>query len=257
MEISRKSGKRTIEWINTKKSSKQEVYDFYERFRNQLKGRGVSILPPKLDVKAKKSEIVNELAMYEQWNNSLIEYSPANIMAKNKNLKKYVLSPNHSVMNKERRINAFENFVDKAVDSGKYDLSGVLAGIGRKNIEDTYEQTQPTGRTHRKGSWAHDVITQAIDDGILPSGLEGWDSQDAFDYIIMMDYTPDDYLDIYNEFFNENNYSIDNPEYYEDVTDFINAIQEYTYEHPLHDGRMDTHYRNNLVEWLKNKRNKV
>ena len=255
MEISRKSGKRTIEWINTKKSSKQEVYDFYERFRNQLKGRGVSILPPKLTSKAKKSEIVNELAMYEKWNESSIEYSPANIMAKHKNLKEYVRKPNHSIMNKERRITAFENFVDRAVNSGKYDLSGTLTGIGRPSINDKYKQTQSSGRTHRKGSWAHDVIAQAIDDGMLPSGLEGWDSQDAYDYIIMMDYTPDDYLEIYNDYFNQ--YEINSPEYYDDITNFINAIEEYTFEHPLHEGKMDTHYRNNLIEWLKNQRNKV
>ena len=65
-EFSRKSGRRILENIDTKKSSKLEVFEFYKRQHKQLKSKGGQV-GKILEMKSvKKSDLVRELERLEQ-----------------------------------------------------------------------------------------------------------------------------------------------------------------------------------------------
>lgn len=252
-EISRKSGKRTVEWINTKKSGKREVYDFYERFRKQLQSRG-NVMSPKLDYgTTTKSRLVVELERFEEMEKETLRpYSHANLQKKYDKIRE-AISKSNKISYIEKMINAFDKRVAEAV---KLKMPGVEDFFTTNDGDDSI-RTGKSGRTEFKGIFAHDIVKEEIDRGRAPSGLYGWDdSQDFFDYLRERDFN-ESMVNLFNEEFNVDGYEEGTPEFADAMNDFLNDIAYYNNEIlklDAHDymnltNRKD--YIDKLIEWLK------
>ena len=154
-EISRKSGRRTLEWINTRKSSKSEVYDFYRRFRSQLQGRGIKI--PLLPSTTKKSDIVSTLMSFEQVEreNALErEYDRLVRTALNNSPDKFA-----------NDMRKYENRLKNLHKNKLIDIHTFMGGKFLTTNDESIERSEST--SEHKGRAAGDLVAQLYEEGLL------------------------------------------------------------------------------------------
>lgn len=254
-EINRKSGRRILEQIDTKKLSKSEVYDFYKRFRKQLQGRG-NVMSPKLDYSTTtKSRLVVELERFEEMEKETLRpYSHDNLQKKYDKIREAIYNSN-KFSYVEKMIETFDKMVTKAVElkmPGVEDFFTTWDGKDSIHLDTNY-------RTEFSGIFAHDVVKAEIDMGRAPSGLDGWDdSQDFFDYLRERDFGGR-MVDLFKEEFNVDNYEEGTPEFADAINDFLNDIAYYNNEVL----KLDEHdymnltnrgdYMDKLKKWLKDR----
>lgn len=154
-EISRKSGRRTLEWINTRKSSKSEVYDFYKRFRSQLKGRGIKI--PLLSPTTKKSDIVSTLISFEQ-----AERETALEREYNRLVRTALKNSPDKFANDMRK---YENRIKNLHKRGLIDINTFMGGSLLTSNDESIASSEST--SEHKGRAIKDLYAQFVDEGLL------------------------------------------------------------------------------------------
>ena len=163
-EFSRKSkSKHIIENIDTTKVSKQEVYNFYLRWRKQYDPKS-----KKLDVKkVKKAEIVRELYKLEALQHGTIQMQ--NVKNFETNFQKAAQkAPTAANIKTLERL---QKQADKLLKAGK--ISKQQAAIFEQTTEEAKarkkasSQQQPRTKranVHYKGRYAYDYIKKMVDD---------------------------------------------------------------------------------------------
>lgn len=180
-EFSRKSGRRVIENINTKKASKQEVFAFYKRQRAQLQRHGEKV-DPLLKIKnVKKSDIVSQLAKMEkmQLESSLGRRYQQTVKRMG------AQTPSQAA----KSILGFEKHIRELESKGKIDLKNILGGTLDLNFAPEPEPKPEPSRAGGKkqaikyrGRLAHDLIANWVDDGLLdPETFD--DSEEIWEYM--------------------------------------------------------------------------
>lgn len=218
-EFSRKSGRRILENIDTKKSSKLEVFEFYKRQHKQLKGKGGQV-GKILDMKAvKKSDIVKELERLEQVQEAV------RAKQQEKQLEKYTQKYEQtkkemekmSVRASVKEYKRFQKSLKAAATRGDINLETFLEGafkeITKKKKKVKKEVVQPevpkketSGNLSSKGTkgilkkpsltfkgrLAHDLVSKWVDDMLMdPDSFE--DSDTIFAAMETVDENPTDY----------------------------------------------------------------
>ena len=189
-EFSRKSGRRVIENINTKKASKQEVFDFYKRQRAQLQRRGEKV-DPLLKIKnVKKSDIVSQLAKMEKME---LESS---LGRRYQQIVKRIGAQTPSKAAKT--ILEFEKHIRVLESKDKIDVKNILGGTLDLNFAPEPEpepeplpdlpgfEPEPPRAGGKKqvyrGRFAHDLIANWVDDDLLDT--ESFDdSEEIWEYM--------------------------------------------------------------------------
>lgn len=187
-EFSRKSGRRVIENINTKKASKQEVFDFYKRQRAQLQRRGEKV-DPLLKIKnVKKSDIVSQLAKMEK-----IELESSLGRRYKQTVKRMgAQTPSQAA----KSILGFEKHIRELESKGKIDVKNILGGTLDLNFAPEPEpeplpdlpgfEPEPPRAGGKKqvyrGRFAHDLIANWVDDGLLDTETFD-DSEEIWEYM--------------------------------------------------------------------------
>lgn len=191
-EFSRKSGRRVIENINTKKASKQEVFDFYKRQRAQLKRRGEKVEPLLKIKNVKKSEIVSQLAKMEK-----MELESSLGRRYQQTVKRMgAQTPSQAA----KSILGFEKHIRELESKGKINVKNILGGTLDLNFAQESEpepeplpdlpdlEPEPPRAGGKKqaikyrGRLAHDLIANWVDDGLLdPETFD--DSEEIWEYM--------------------------------------------------------------------------
>lgn len=189
-EFSRKSGRRVIENINTKKASKQEVFDFYKRQRAQLQRRGEKV-DPLLKIKnVKKSDIVSQLAKMEK-----MELESSLGHRYQQTVKRMgAQTPSQAA----KSILGFEKHIRELESKGKIDVKNILGGTLDLNFAPEpepepeplpdlpdFEPEPPRAGSKKqvyRGRLAHDLIANWVDDSLLdPETFD--DSEEIWEYM--------------------------------------------------------------------------
>lgn len=210
-EFSRQArSKRILESIDTKKSSKKQVYDFYQRWRKQygVKGKGLDFQ------KAKKEDIVRELYVMEARQHVEIQQAPVKLFEK-----QYKQAKELPVNQAAAALTKLQKKAEKLEKAGK--ITKQQANV----FQATTQQPKPrkksssTGRTkprrkntYYKGRFAHDYIKKMVDDSILDDTDDFDDSQEIWYALDLID----DYSEDFN-FFKEHysgNYKEGSKDYY-------------------------------------------
>lgn len=211
-EFSRKSrSKRILESIDTKKSSKREVYDFYKRWRKQYGAKGKA-----LDIKqASKADIIRELYQLEAHQHGELQ----NIDVKRfeqqyEKVKEQIKTPSKEAADALKKLQA---------KAAKLEKAGKIAK-GKANIfQETTEQPKPrhrteqkTGRKQRtnryyKGRFAHDFIKKMCDDGLIDTD-DFEDSQEIWYAIDLLTLNSDEF-DFFDDHY-EGEYKKGSRDYY-------------------------------------------
>ena len=185
-----KRGYRTIEWIETRKSTKSETYEFYKRARKQLQRQGVKVDPLLKEKKVKKSDIIRELEKFEtihqakrereleEQYNTMVEFMDA-------------VTPSEA----EAAFNKFQKKLLFQESQGLISLKNIFGGglslpFGSNAPE---PEPEPDGidvgvepvappRTKYTGRFAHDLIAKWCDDGLLDTE-DFEDSDEIWDFM--------------------------------------------------------------------------
>lgn len=184
-EISRKSGRRIIESIDTKKSSKQEVFDFYKRFRAQKKRAGEKV-PPMMKIKdVKKADIVKQL---EVWERAPYERK---IEEKYKAFQETATAKAPAEAAKEYR--KFMKDVQLLQKSKLIDIKSVLGGTLQTPFEEKPKPIPkgsaaaaapaPVPVPKYKGRFAHDLIKKWVDAGLIDNTDDYDDSEEIWEFL--------------------------------------------------------------------------
>lgn len=174
-EFTRKSGRRNLESIDTRKASKQDVYAFYERTQKQLKQRGEK-LKNKIDSKAAtKADIVKAL---EQDINRLNQIErERSLMQDYEKIKKKILTMTGTQANEE--FTKFESKLARMEKAGKIDLKRFSGGSFYYKYQTEEIDAEGMTKTTYHGRFAHDKVKAWIDEGLLDPE-EYADSDDMF-----------------------------------------------------------------------------
>lgn len=192
-EFSRKSrSKHIIESIDTKKSSKREVYDFYKRWRKQYGVKGKA-----LDYKtANKAAIIRELHQLEAMQHVEIQTSEVKGFERQyEKVKEQIKTPSKQAAEALKKLQAKAERLEKA---------GKIAKGKAKIFQETTEQPKPRHRTEQKqsrtqrqnkyykGRFAHDFIKKMCDDGLIDTD-DFEDSQEVWYAIDLLTNNSDDF----------------------------------------------------------------
>lgn len=222
-EISRKSGRRVLESIDTKKSSKQEVYAFYKRFRAQKKRAGEKV-PPMMKIKdVKKADIVKQLEVWER------QPYEKKVEAKYRELQGALqaVAPSQAAKNYRK----FMKDVQLLQKSKLVDIKNILGGT----LETPFETAAPAMPKAAaapaapaappvtiqkyKGRFAHDLIAKWVDDGLIDNTDDYEDSEPIWAFMAETTQKAKEY-----EFF-QNNYegmnAVGTNAYYEEFKEFL------------------------------------
>lgn len=245
-EFSRKSGRRILENIDTKKSSKLEVFEFYKRQHKQLKGKGGQV-GKILDMKSvKKSDLVRELERLEQIQEVVREQQQEKQTAKytQKFEQTKAAMEKASVREAKQQYQQFQKSLKAAASRGDIDLKTFIGGafkdITKKKKKEKVtvpEVSRPTfqaGGTSKgflkkasttfKGRLAQTLVSKWVDDMLLdPDSFE--DSDTIFAAMETVDENPTDY-----QFFKDY-YAGDEKEgsqsYYEEFQGFLDIMPNF------------------------------
>lgn len=227
-EISRKSGRRIIESIDTKKSSKQEVYDFYKRFRAQKKRKGEAV-PPMMKIKdVKKADIVKQLEVWER------QPYERKVEENYKKLQQGMLAVAPSEAAKSYR--KFQKDLQLLQKSKLIDIKNILGGTLATPFEEkppaapkaaaaAAPAPQPVNVTRYKGRFAHDLIAKWVDDGLIDNTDDYEDSEPIWQFMAETTQKAKEY-----EFF-QSNYEGENltgtNAYYDDFKEFLQDCENF------------------------------
>lgn len=193
-EISRKSGRRILESIDTKKASKQEVFDFYKRFRTQKKRSGEKI--PLLKIKeVKKSELVSLL---EAWEREPLERELEAEYTKMQQ-KMTSIPPEAAAKQYTQFQKQLQFLKSMKMINPKNILGGTLEQPFEVKESQPQRVTQQVQVTKYKGRYAHDLIAKWVDDGLLDT--EDYDDSDQiWEFMSTTNQKHEEY-DFFNDFY--------------------------------------------------------
>lgn len=193
-EFSRKSrSKRILENIDTARSSKAEVYQFYQKWRKQY-----GLKDKSLSSSAKKSEIVRELYKLEAYQSGKIKQRPVELFEEQyKKIKEQ--QPSNQTTQQLEKLQAK---ADKLLKAGK--ISKAAANLFQTSTEqpkarhkEKAERTQ-RANVYYKGRYAHDYIKKMIDDSIINDSDDFEDSQEIWYTLDLIKQNSDD-LDFFKK----------------------------------------------------------
>ena len=229
-EFSRKSGRRVIENINTKKASKQEVFDFYKRQRAQLQRRGEKV-DPLLKIKnVKKSDIVLQLAKMEK-----MELESSLGRRYLHTVKRIgVQTPSQAA----KSILGFEKHIRELESKGKIDVKNILGGTLDLNFAPEPEpepepeplpdlpdlEPEPPRADSKKqtikyrGRLAHDLIANWVDDSLLDTDTFD-DSEEIWEYMEATEEQAEDF-NFFSDYYS-GTYKKGTSKYYDSFKEFL------------------------------------
>lgn len=171
-EFTRKSKSRqNLQSINTARASKQEVYDFYKKWKQQygIKGKGLSKA-------ASKADLVKELEKIEQIQHETIQ-------AATKARTEKAISKQYEQIKKKELAStpgsAFEEFqklnrkVEQLKKIGRIDKDTTFFKKTTEKAKPRKKSSQSRARrkqrrnVYYKGKFAHDYIKKMCDDGLI------------------------------------------------------------------------------------------
>ena len=211
-EFSRRSGRRILESIDTRKANKQEVFDFYQRQRKQLKSKGGQVGKALKLGDVKKSDLVQELEKLEQIQ---INVRAAQKAEKTKYYTEKYEETKKAMRDDERSkgifggiaiYKQFEKSLKSAAARGDIDLKTFIGGafkdIGKKKTKEEKEKAkrhkkqqaepeQPKRKNYEessrsplrkpsrsfRGRLAHDLVSKWVDDALIDTDY--FDDSDA------------------------------------------------------------------------------
>lgn len=279
-EFSRRAGRRILESIDTRKASKQEVYEFYQRQRKQLKSKGGQVGKALKLGEVKKSELVKELEKLEAVQSSV------RAAQKEEQTKRYTSKYEQtkremeraSVWEAKKQYEKFQKSLKAAASRGDINLKTFIGGAFKeitskkktqKAMKDYEERASRAEAAQRrtesrkglkrassvfKGRLAHDLVSKWVDDMLLdPDTFD--DSESIWAAMEVVDENPTDF-----NFFKEN-YTGEEKEgsqaYYEEFQEFLDIIPEFEAalaaageEIPPYPS---SEYWNRLVEWRRSR----
>lgn len=172
-EFSRRSGKRILENIDTKKSSKQEVYDFYKRSRAQLMRRGDSV-DPLLKVKeVSKKDLVRAIEKLQYTERSTYlerEYTKITATATQKPPSEFA-----------RESLAFTQKLQRYFQHGELDLKKFMGGRFVADYQQIITDAEGRQKTVYRGKFAQEQVARWVDQGILADTDDYLDSDDMWE----------------------------------------------------------------------------
>lgn len=225
-EISRKSGRRVIESIDTKKSSKQEVFDFYKRFRAQKKRAGESV-PPMMKIKdVKKADLVQQLEAWER------EPYERKIEEKYKALQESLtaVAPSEAAKNYRK----FQKDVELLQKSKLINIKNILGGTLATPFESKAPTApaapaaaapQPVSVKRYTGRFARDLIAKWVDDGLIDNTDDYEDSEPIWLFMAESTQKDEEY-----KFFQQNYEGaakVGTNAYYEDFKEFLQDSENF------------------------------
>ena len=218
-EINRKSGRRLLETINTKKSTKSEVYDFYKRFRKQLQGRGIK--SKLLSYNVKKSDIVKELESFEKQeleNSLMTQYNRLISKVSTIGAKKVVVA-----------TTKFENRLKMLDKSGMIDLKtfnggSFLSEMTRTMMENDIPYTDESQVKKFKGKYAQDMVREWIDQGLLDP--ETYEESDKIFTDMESVRKNNEKFKMFEEIY-EGKATLHSSKYYEDFEEFLKDFKKF------------------------------
>lgn len=241
-EISRKSGRRIVESIDTSKVSKQEVYDFYKRFRAQRKRAGETVEPLMKLKDVKKADIVRTL---EKWEREPLERKAE---AEYKKLQEQLkaVTPSEAAST----YGEFQKKLDFWRKNRMIDISNVMGGtLAQPFVEiekpaatttDTAATAaaattaaapvvyQPITVTRYKGRFAHDLIAKWVDDGLIDNTDDYEDSEPIWEFMAETTQKAEDYQFFQDQYEGEN--AVGTNAYYQEFKKFLDDIQKFEAE---------------------------
>ena len=290
-EFSRKGrNRRILESIDTKKSTRQEVYNFYIRTRQQLMGNKFDV-GTKLDRQSKKSEVVNEidrlLKMQNDPNAIVDRYvnTYKSIMQNSTKSRRAFARAEDKIQTMQRQllydINTTKGLTQAFIDREDEEYVGGLMiyqddplykdnylrenGYKHKGMHvhtdsagRKYYKEYTTFGTARRGPMAQDAIAYAVEQGWLKT--EDYDdSQDMFSDLYAMAIN-DELYEIYEE--NYLKYATDDDkkimgtsQYYDDFIAFLEDIEEWEISNNMQGiSRSSTTYRKKLDDYIAKRR---
>lgn len=207
-EFYRRSGRRILESIDTRKANKQEVFDFYQRWRKLLKSKGGQVGKALKLGDVKKSDLIQELEKLEQ--------IQINVRAAQKAEKTKYYTEKYEETKKEMqgsgiwggvaKYKQFEKTLKAAASRGDIDLKTFIGGafkdIGKKKTKEEKEKAkrkkkqqaepeQPKRKNYEessrsplrkpsrsfRGRLAHDLVSKWVDDALIDTDY--FDDSDA------------------------------------------------------------------------------
>lgn len=253
-EFSRKSrSKRILENINTAKSSKRDVYNFYERWRKQygIKGKSIDF------AKSNKADIVRELYKLEAYQGAEIKAAPIKLFEKQYKQAKELPAQKATVA-----LQKLQKKAERLEKAGK--LSKQQANIFRATTQQPAPRKKDTissrrtqrKNTYYKGRYAHDYIKKMVDDSIINDTDDFDDSQEIWYALDLIETNGEDF-----NFFEEHyagNYTKGSRDYYigeGGFEDFLRACDEFERdmqqkEQPIPERRTQAYW-DALAEWLR------
>ena len=234
-EISRKSGRRIVESINTSKVSKQEVYDFYKRFRAQRKRAGETVEPLMKLKDVKKADIVRTL---EKWEREPLERKAE---AEYKKLQQQLkaVTPSEAAST----YGEFQKKLDFWRKNRMIDISNVMGGTLAQPFVETEKPTtttttaaaavsapayQPITVTRYKGRYAHDLIAKWVDDGLIDNTDDYEDSEPIWEFMAETTQKAEDYQFFQDQYEGEN--AVGTNAYYQEFKKFLEDIRKFEAE---------------------------
>lgn len=191
-EISRKSGRRVIESIDTKKASKEEVYNFYKRFRAQQKRSGQAVEPLLKLKDVKKADIVQRLERMEQ------AQFERRVEQKYKKMQKELFTQTPGSLATSKRLQEFEKNLRFQSQQGLIDIKKLLGGTLEKPFQITPEPEPQLPEafggggapvresltvTRYQGRIAHDLIKSWVDSGLIDNTDDYDDSEEIWEFM--------------------------------------------------------------------------
>lgn len=279
-EFSRRAGRRILESIDTRKASKQEVYEFYQRQRKQLKSKGGQVGKALKLGEVKKSELVKELEKLESVQSSV------RAAQKEEQTKRYTSKYEQtkremeraSVWEAKKQYEKFQKSLKAAASRGDINLKTFIGGAfkeitskkkSQKAMKDYEERASRAEAPQRraesrkglkrsssvfKGRLAHDLVSKWVDDMLLdPDTFD--DSESIWAAMETVDENPTDF-----NFFKEN-YTGEEKEgsqaYYEEFQEFLDDIPKFEAALAAAGEQIppypSSEYWNRLVEWRRSR----
>lgn len=231
-EISRKSGKRIIESIDTKKASKQEVYDFYKRFRAQQKRSGQSVEPLIKLKDARKADIVKHLERMEQ-----VQFE-ARIEQKYRKMQQEIFTQTPGSLATSARLEQFEKNLRFQSQQGLIDIKKLMGGTLEKPFEVTPEPEpelpssfggapvrESLTVTRYQGRIAHDLIASWVDSGLIDNTDDYDDSEEIWEFMAESTQKNEEY-EFFGNFYSGPN-KVGTKKYYDDFKEFLQDCQNF------------------------------
>lgn len=253
-EFSRQArSKRILESIDTKKSSKKQVFDFYERWRKQygVKGKGLDFR------KSSKADIVRELYQLESRQHVEIQQAPVKLFEKQ--YKKAKELPTQQALSALTKLQKKAEKLEKAGKITKQQANVFQATTQqpppRKKSSSTGKARSRRKNTYYKGRFAHDYIKKMCDDALLDT--EDFEDSQEIWYALGLVETNSEDFDFFADHY-AGNYKKGSRDYYlgeGGFEDFLRACDEF--ERDLQQQgleipeRRTEAYWDALAEWLR------